>query len=414
MSSDALWLPVAISGGSVLCLYLSLRAVKRRRIVDDTPTSKTTGVFIGMVELNGVAITDEPLTSYMAETECVHFSWSVEEHWERTIHETYRDSNGKSQTRTRIESGWTTVASGSENIPFRLRDDHGEILVHPEGADLQTATIFSETCTPREGLYFGKGPDAAVSHSTHRRRFQENAIVHRSPVYVIGQARERKDVVAAEIAASDEASMFVISVDGEKGVRSSLGWGIVGWFIAGGILAYGVQMTLPGNDPSAHWSVHTLSSLIFTLLWCVAWTATAYNSIAGLRRRVEQAASNIDVMLKRRNDLIPPLVETVKASAAHEASLQENLARLRSTLERGGSTDDSVQFLKEAYPALSSDISFLNLQQEMSATETRIALARSYYTEIASFFNARTEVIPDRWVCKVLPGLSQFQLQLPQ
>jgi gamma-glutamyltranspeptidase len=111
---------------------------------------------------------------------------------------------------------------------------------------------------------------------------------------------------------------------------------------------------------------------------------------------------------------IPPLVETVKASAAHEASLQEHLARLRSTLESGGNTDDSVQSLKEAYPALASEPSFLNLQQEMSATETRIALARAYYSEIASFFNARTQVIPDRWVCKILPGLSRFELQPAQ
>ncbi len=410
MSSDDLWIPIAIAAGSLLCLYLSLRAVKRRRLVDDTPTSKTTGVFIGMVELTGIAVTNEPVTSYLAESECVHFAWSVEEHWKKTVYETYRDSAGKPQRRTRIESGWTTVASGGETMPFFLQDDHGQILVHPEGADLQTATIFSETCTPLEDLYFQKGPAAAIAHSTHSRRFQENAIVHHSPVYVIGQARERQDAVAAEIANSKDASMFVISVHGEEGVRSSLGWGILGWYTAGGILAYGLQRFLAGITPESSWPVHLISPLIFTFFWCIAWTVATYNSVAGLRRRVEQAASNIDVMLKRRNDLVPSLVETVKAGASHEATLQENLTRLRTATEHEARIDNTVLSIAEAYPSLCANESFLSLQTELSSTETRIALARSHYTEIASFFNARTETLPDRWVCKVLPGLKQFEL----
>lgn len=363
-----------------------------------------------MVELNGIAVTNEPVTSYLAENECVHFAWSVEEHWEKTVYETYKDSEGRTQTRTRVESGWTTVASGGETIPFLLQDDHGQILVRPEGADLQTATIFSETCSPSEDLYFQKGPAASIAHSTHSRRFQENAIVHRSPVYVIGQARERHDAVAAEIADSKDASMFVISVHGEEGVRSSLRWGILGWYTAGGVLAYVIHRLQPGITPESPWPVHLIAPLLFTLVWCTAWTVTAYNSIAGLRRRVEQALSNIDVMLKRRNDLVPSLVETVKAGASHEATLQEHLTRLRTAIENEAQIGTTVCSIAEAYPSLGADESFLGLQTELSATETRIALARSYYTEIASFFNARTEVLPDRWVCKVLPGLKQFEL----
>lgn len=413
MSSDDLWIPIAIGVGSLLCLYLSQRAVKRRRIVDDTPTSKTTGVFLGMVELTGIAFANEPVTSYLAECECVHFAWSVEEQWEKSVHETYKDSEGKTQTRTRTESGWTTVASGGETIPFFLQDDHGQILVQPEGADLQTATIFSETCTPLEDLYFQKGPAATIAHSTHSRRFRENAIIHRSPVYVIGQARERQDAVAAEIAASKDASMFVISVHGEEGVRSSLGWGILGWYTAGGVLAYVLHRVLPGITPESPWPVHLISPFLFTFFWCSAWIVTAYNSIAGLRRRVEQAASNIDVMLKRRNDLVPSLVETVKAGASHEAALHEDLARLRTSIDNEAQIGTTVNSIAEAYPSLCADESFLSLQNELSATETRIALARAYYTEIASFFNARTEIFPDRWVCKVLPGLKQSLIYPP-
>jgi hypothetical protein len=364
-----------------------------------------------MVELNGIAVTSDPVTSYLAENECVHFVWSVEEHWEEDVTETYTDSEGKTQTRIRTKSGWTTVASGGNTIPFFLQDDHGQILIRPEGADLKTATIFSKTCTPLEDLYFQKGPAATIAHSTHRRRFLEHAILHRSPVFVIGQAQERQDAVAAEIAASTDASMFVISVHGQEGVQNSLGWGILGWYAGGNLLAYAFQKILPGIAPESSWAVHLISPLLFTLLWCTAWTVTAYNSIAGLRRRVEQAASNIEVMLKRRNDLLPSLIETIKAAASHEATLQNNLALLRAATENQHQTTTAVHSIAEAYASLCTDDSFLRLQTELSATETRIALARSYYAEIASFFNARTEVIPDRWLCKTLPGRARFELE---
>ena len=406
-----MWLPTSTGILSCICLALSLRGVKRRRIIDDTPTSKTTGVFIGMVELSGYTTTDQPLTSYLAGAECVHFAWSIEEHWERTVRESYKDSKGNTQWRNRTESGWTTVSSGDASIPFLLEDDHGQILVHPEGADLHTETILSETCSPSEDLYYAKGPAAAIAHSTHRRRFTEHAINNGAPVYVIGQARERSDTVAAEIAASKDAALFVISVHGEKGVRSSFGWSIRGWFLGGALLAYGTQRLLPGTSNASEWFIHCIGPVIFSFLWISAWTVTAFNSITTLRRRVEQAASNLDVMLKRRSDLIPSLVATVKAAATHEAELHERLAQLRTvSTDPDGSCTNALTALAEAYPTLRSDTSFLNLQTELSASETRISLARAYYSEIASFFNTRTEMVPDRWICSALPNLQPFPL----
>ena len=70
---------------SFLCLLGSLRANRRRRLVDDLPTSKTTGVFIGLVELKGTAETEQPLASFLAATDFVYFAWSVYEHWLRIV-----------------------------------------------------------------------------------------------------------------------------------------------------------------------------------------------------------------------------------------------------------------------------------------------------------------------------------------
>ena len=73
---------------ALLCLLFALRSGKRKRLVDNLPTSKTTGVFIGLVELKGTAELAQPLTSYLAGQPCVQYQWRIEEHWSRTVTET--------------------------------------------------------------------------------------------------------------------------------------------------------------------------------------------------------------------------------------------------------------------------------------------------------------------------------------
>src|SRR5262245_40741208 len=106
---------------ALLCVIAGCRAGKRHRLIDNLPTSKTTGVFIGLVEMKGTAESSGPLTSYLAQGACVHYSWNIEERWSRTVVENDTDSDGKSRTRIRRESGWTQVAGGGETILFYLQ-----------------------------------------------------------------------------------------------------------------------------------------------------------------------------------------------------------------------------------------------------------------------------------------------------
>jgi hypothetical protein len=102
-----------VAGGTalaLLCLFFAFLLRSRERLLKMLPTVKTQGVFIGFVELKGTVDTRRPLRSYLAEQTCVHYSWSVEEHWSRTVTESTTDSEGRSQTRTRHESGWKTAA----------------------------------------------------------------------------------------------------------------------------------------------------------------------------------------------------------------------------------------------------------------------------------------------------------------
>ena len=133
MRDFAPWLPLLGALLALLSLFFAFRDGRRRRLIENLPISKTSGVFIGLVELKGTAESVQPLTSYLAGRACVQYAWTVEEHWSRTVTETYTDDKGHTQTRTRTESGWAQVGNGGEMIPFYLQDDCGVILVRPHG-----------------------------------------------------------------------------------------------------------------------------------------------------------------------------------------------------------------------------------------------------------------------------------------
>jgi hypothetical protein len=139
----------------------------------------------------------------------------------------------------KTESGWTTVASGGLDQLFYLRDDTGVILIHPENAKIEGQTVFNETCTRLNPLYYGKGPMSGVLNSTGRRRFSETAIPLHALIYVVGQARERSDMVAPEIAAAPNTPMYLISTRTEEQVVRGHGWALWAWAIFGTLIAVG-------------------------------------------------------------------------------------------------------------------------------------------------------------------------------
>jgi len=395
---------------ALLFLFLALRAGRRQRLVSDLPTSKTTSVFIGLVEVKGTAEVDQPLVSFLAEQSCVYFQWQVDEHWSRMVTETYTDSEGRTQTRTRIESGSTTVAQGGDLIPFYLQDDCGIIRIQPEKAKVEPLTTFDYLCGPSASLYYAKGPARAILNSTHSRRFVERAIPLHAPLYVVGQARERDDVVAPEIAHAPHAETFLISTRSEEQVRRGLAWqfwliGLLGVvFSAGGFILRDANQHRPIAD-NVPWYVVTGS--VFVLAWLLAWIGMVYNSIINLRQRVQQAWANVDVQLKRRHDLIPNLVSIVQGMRNHEQTLQTELAQLRNQINATApgepgpdpqATTLILRAIEERYPDLKANTSFLNLQRNLVDTEERIALARGYFNDIATFYNARLETVPDCFI----------------
>ena len=139
----------------------------------------------------------------------------------------------------------------------------------------------------------------------------------------------------------------------------------------------------------------------------VIYVLVTYNGLVSLRNRIENAWAQIDVQLKRRYDLIPNLVETVKGYAAHERDTLEAVIQARNMAMTAQGPQDqaaaenmitgalkSVFALSEAYPDLKANQNFLNLQEELTGTEGRIAYARQFYNDTVYNYNTKIQSVP--------------------
>jgi LemA protein len=148
--------------------------------------------------------------------------------------------------------------------------------------------------------------------------------------------------------------------------------------------------------------------IVVLLVVVVAWAVLTYNGLIKLRNLVQEAWRQIDVELTRRHDLIGNLVETVKGYAAHERGTLEDVVKARSAAMAPGQSPaaqaESENMLSqalgrllaivEAYPDLKANQNFLALQNELTATEDRIASARRYYNATVRDLNTKVETVP--------------------
>lgn len=144
---------------------------------------------------------------------------------------------------------------------------------------------------------------------------------------------------------------------------------------------------------------------IIIVLGLFVWSS--YNSLISAKVKVQEGFSAIDVQLKRRTDLIPNLVETVKGYAKHEKDVLENITKARSSLMSAKGVEDkakannqltetvkSLFAVSENYPQLKANENFLALQEELSDTENKIAYARQFYNSVVMDYNTKLLVFP--------------------
>ena len=151
----------------------------------------------------------------------------------------------------------------------------------------------------------------------------------------------------------------------------------------------------------------TVIVIVAVLVLVGLYAISAYNSLVRGRNRVDNALSQVDVQLKRRYELIPNLVETVKGYAAHERGVLESVTQARANAINAqgpaqqaaaenalSGTLRSLFAVAENYPDLKANRSFLELQEELSGTEGRIAYARQYYNDAVLAYNNAIQTFP--------------------
>lgn len=151
-----------------------------------------------------------------------------------------------------------------------------------------------------------------------------------------------------------------------------------------------------------------------------------YNNLVGLRNRVKNSYAQIDVQLKRRNDLIPNLVETVKGYAAHEKGVLEEVTKARtgvmnaSTIEETSAADNQLTgalktlfAVAENYPELKANSNFQQLQSDLTDTEDKISYARQFYNDVVLKYNNECQQFPSNLMAKLFGFKEEEFYQAP-
>lgn len=155
--------------------------------------------------------------------------------------------------------------------------------------------------------------------------------------------------------------------------------------------------------------------IIAIIILIIIYAFTLYNSFVKLNSRVQEAFSTMDVYLKKRWDLIPNIVETVKGYAKHEKDILKEVIELRSstydkmsdtqkikTNEQVSSGIDKIMALAEAYPDLQANENFKNLSNQLTKVEDEIANSRKYYNGTVRIFNNKVQMFPSNILAKIL------------
>ncbi|MDY3948621.1 MAG: LemA family protein [Bacilli bacterium] len=160
--------------------------------------------------------------------------------------------------------------------------------------------------------------------------------------------------------------------------------------------------------------------LIAVVAIIVLFVINTYNTLVGLRNKVKDQWAQIDVQLKRRFDLIPNLVETVKGYAKHESDTLEAVVKARNTYLSASTPEAQMKAdgeltqaitklfaLSEAYPELKANENFKQLQSELTSTEDKISYARQFYNDIVMKYNNKIEMFPSN----IVAGMFNFKTQ---
>ena len=177
---------------------------------------------------------------------------------------------------------------------------------------------------------------------------------------------------------------------------------------------------MPAAESEEKMSTGTIILIVIAVIVVILilWFIGAYNGFVKLKNKVEEAFATMDVYLKKRFDLIPNLVETVKGYAAHEATTLQNVVEARNMTQQAKTTEEKLAnenaltgalktlfAVAENYPDLKANQNFLDLQNQLKGIEDDIANSRKFYNANVREYNTKTEVFPSN----IIAGMFHFE-----
>jgi len=167
--------------------------------------------------------------------------------------------------------------------------------------------------------------------------------------------------------------------------------------------------------------------LVIIVVILLAFYFSVYNKIIRMENRIDNSWSQIDVQLKRRTDLIPNLMETVKGYMKHEKEVLENVTKARSALMTAKTPQENIDAdnmltgalkslfaVAENYPDLKANQNFLNLQDELTNTENKVAYARQHFNDSVLGYNNTIETFPGLWFAKRMGKKTRDMIEIPE
>ncbi len=331
--------------------------------------------------LTGVVRSESPIVCPWFDIACVAYSYCVEK--EVTTTRTVTDSNGK--TRTETSTHWETVRSESDVTDFDLDDGNRIRVALREGDNeaMESSGHDYETSKLRHSASY-LPIDAAVSVLGVKRDDGTFGPMREVPLLVTRLSPEAR----VQSSHRGEAWLFFFA----------LLFPFVGVAVAAGLARHA--------QTAQDWALAAPFGLI---VWLPQWWLLTHNRLVRLRHQVATARQQIAVELAFRHDLVPNLVEAVRAFSKHESGLLQGLAAIRSGKDVDAAvrsepdalrTVRSVLLLHERHPELRSSELYRDLHERLWAIEEKIAHARTFYGDVVTEWNDRIAQIPSCLVAK--------------
>lgn len=373
------WPGIFVVSGFVLAvvfIWFGIRQVKLKRYIENLATSDVSGVAYGVTEVKGkLVLKDEEtaLRSPLTDSECAWYYYLVEE----------RRGSGKN-------AKWVTIKEVTESKVFYCKDHTGEIQINADKAEV----ISDHYNVKRTGSL----------------KYTEKALNLNDELYVIGYANLGEHLSEKlQVSYNNERDPFIISNKTEKQVMTGKARkGIFNLNLAfssallTALLLFGMSGDFAPTD-------FLLSALMAPVFMMIIMMVLHYNDIVFLRQRVERNASNIQVSLKKRYNLIPNIEDIVKGYTRHESLLLNNIAEYRSEFQHATKNAEGIEELikkqvklkininnlREDYPELKSNELVNKMMDILSALEDELMYMRSGYNDAVEVYNTRIRSVPD-------------------